>query len=191
MAIVAISPPLASAKAARCVPAEGVLAGFRAATSAKPAPKTPFLALNPKTKIGGSKGESRAVGKKRRLADYKGKGVVLNFWATWCAPCVREMPALDNLRALLAEDGIEVLALSEDRRALDKVPPFFKTHEIKNLETLMDEKGRVSRAMGVQGLPTTILVGRDGKTVGRLVGVAEWDDEKVVSFLRECLGREQ
>jgi len=113
---------------------------------------------------------------------------VLNFWATWCAPCVREMPALDRLTAEVEGDGIRVLTVSEDRKGGPVVRKFFKVNGIKNLPMLVDIKQGLLRAFGIRVLPTTVLVGRDGREVARMVGVHEWDTPETAEYLRACLG---
>lgn len=121
------------------------------------------------------------------LANFKGHGLVLNFWATWCAPCVREMPSLDRLAKALRGSGIEVIAISEDRKALKKVPPFFADTGIKNLDLYFDVRGALSRKIGAEGLPTTVLITPDGVILGRVMGALEWDSHEVESYLRKAL----
>jgi len=121
------------------------------------------------------------------LKSFKGQGVVLDFWATWCAPCVREMPALANLAAKLAARGVRVVAISEDRKALDLVPPFYADKGIKNLELYYDVKSHLSRTIGVEGLPTTVLISADGHEIGRVKGALEWDASEIVEFLATSL----
>jgi thiol-disulfide isomerase/thioredoxin len=130
---------------------------------------------------------SDATGTERRLADYSGHGMVINFWATWCPPCVREMPALDRLRAALAGDGIEVLALSGDRNGNSVVAPFYEKNGIGNLPVSIDKGLAAARGMGIQGLPTTVLIDDAGYEIGRLVGAAEWDAPEAIAFLQSCL----
>jgi len=122
------------------------------------------------------------------LSAFKGQGVVLNFWATWCLPCVREMPALDNLATKLKERGVHVVALSEDRKALDMVPAFYASKGIENLDIYYDVKSRLSRKLGVAGLPTTVLIAADGHEVGRVKGAVEWDADAIVEYLAQALG---
>lgn len=117
----------------------------------------------------------------------KGTGVIVNFWATWCAPCIKEMPQLDALKANLAADGIPVIAVSQDRGGLAQVKPFFAKHGYKNLAIHLDPKGAFARANKVRGLPTTILYDGDGREKGRLEGVAEWDAPEIETFIRACL----
>jgi len=122
------------------------------------------------------------------IGSLKGSGLIINFWATWCVPCVKEMPALDNLAGELAGKGVKVLALSVDRQPLEKVPAFFETIGVKNLGVYYDDKGMISRLMGVKGLPTTVLVSHDGSVLGSVSGMVEWDDPEVVSYLARILG---
>jgi len=121
------------------------------------------------------------------IASLKGRGVVLNFWATWCAPCVREMPALDRLAKKLAGTGVDVIAVSEDRKALKKIQPFFDANAIQNLGVFYDEKNRLSRKVGVEGLPTTVLIAADGQITGRVLGVLEWDSPETINYLVQTL----
>ena len=121
------------------------------------------------------------------LANFKGRGLVVNFWATWCMPCVREMPSLDRLAKALKGSGIEVVAISEDRKALEKVPPFFADRGIKNLDLYFDVRGALSRKLGADGLPTTVLITPDGEVLGRVMGALEWDAQEVESYLRRAL----
>jgi len=129
-----------------------------------------------------------AAGAERRVADYAGRGLVINLWATWCPPCVAEMPALDRLQAMLAPEGIEVLALSSDRGGAAQVAPFYERLGLRHLAILLDPMGRAGRALGARGLPTTVIVGRDGQELARLEGAAEWDRADMVAALRALIG---
>ena len=171
--IFSIFPRQASVDAGRCVPGSEELAGFEAADPRKPVPRQIFV-------DGG--------GAERTIDYYRGRGVVMNFWATWCTPCVREMPALDRLRAAVDGAGVAVIALSEDRGGPEVVEKFFRRHGIGNLPVLMDRRQGMLGGLGVLGLPTTVLVDRGGNEVGRVVGVAEWDTAPAIAFLRRCLG---
>lgn len=125
------------------------------------------------------------------IEGFRGTGLVINFWATWCLPCIKEMPALDNLAGELngsgTKGGIRVLALSVDRRALQKVPIFYKETKIKNLDIHFDEKGILSKKLGVKGLPTTVLIKADGSILGSVIGVLEWDNDVVREYLVRVL----
>ncbi len=125
--------------------------------------------------------------KELTINGLRGSGLIVNFWATWCVPCVREMPSLDRLAGKLSKSGIKVLALSVDRKALEKVPGFYAKTGVKNLDIYFDEKGVLSKLMGVKGLPTTILIKADGSILGSISGILEWDDEKVSGYLGRVL----
>ena len=123
-----------------------------------------------------------AEGGARTLADFAGRPVLLNLWATWCVPCVAEMPALDRLAAALP--GLAVLPLSSDRGGAAKVAQFYAQNAITHLPTLLDPRGDAARALGARGIPTSIVVGRDGQGLARLEGAAEWDSSEMIAWLR-------
>jgi thiol-disulfide isomerase/thioredoxin len=125
-----------------------------------------------------------AEGKELTLADFRGRVLVVNFWATWCAPCVEEMPALDRLHASLGSEGIEVAAISVDRGGLRQVAPFFEVNGLKHLPVYLDPSGASMRAFAVRGLPTTIAIDRQGRDAGRLEGAAHWDSDQAKRLLR-------
>lgn len=130
-------------------------------------------------------------GVERSLQEHLGSGLVVNFWATWCAPCVEEMPALDALNKALDGTGVQVLTLSADLKGAEAVRPFFARHGIETLPVLLDRRGRLAQAFGVPGLPTTVLIGPGGQEVGRVMGIAAWDDPAVVDFIENCLAPPQ
>jgi thiol-disulfide isomerase/thioredoxin len=129
-----------------------------------------------------------ASGAETDLSAFAGQGVVLNLWATWCAPCVAEMPALDRLSALLAADRIAVVPVSSDRGGKAQVEPFFARTGVKNLGIWLDPGGTAQRALGARGLPTTVLLDRQGRERGRLEGAASWDGEALVAAVRRLCG---
>jgi len=109
-----------------------------------------------------------------RLSDYKGKLVLLNFWASFCAPCRKEMPALERLSQQYHESGFVVLAISADRDNLKQVEQYIKDGGY-SFPVLLDTEGEVRRNYEVRALPTSYLIGRDGRFIGRIVGEREWD----------------
>jgi thiol-disulfide isomerase/thioredoxin len=127
----------------------------------------------------------------RSLADFRGKVVVLNLWATWCAPCKLEMPSLDRLQAELGGPDLQVVALSLDRAGTeDRVDRFLKDEiGAEHLELYRDPEAATSRALGVLGLPTTVIVDREGREVGRALGHRDWDTEAAKDYLRGVMAR--
>ncbi|MBL8831498.1 MAG: TlpA family protein disulfide reductase [Rhodospirillales bacterium] len=125
-----------------------------------------------------------AEGRDLSLADFRGRVAVVNFWATWCAPCVEEMPALDRLHAALKKEKIEVVAISVDRGGLRQVAPFFASHDLRSLPVYLDPAGGSMRAFAVRGLPTTVVIDAEGRERGRLEGAAEWDSPAAQRLLR-------
>lgn len=122
-------------------------------------------------------------GKELTLGDFKGKVVVLNLWATWCVPCLKEMPSLQRLHAKMRDKGVVVAAVSQDRAGAKIVTPFIEKHGLKALPIYLDTKGVVLRAINGRGLPTTLVIDREGREVGRLEGDAEWDGPAAQALL--------
>ncbi len=120
----------------------------------------------------------------RRIADYKGKVLVVNFWARWCAPCLKEMPSLDRLQGKMKSEGIEVLPITLDRTGAKSAKSFYERIEAKHLPILVDKGRKFVRELGVSGLPTTLIIGPEGNEVGRLMGPAEWDSQDAIDLLR-------
>ncbi len=152
---------------------EAELSGYIPVRGDKPVPQTSVL---------------DKAGKPVSIADFRGRGVVMNFWATWCAPCVKEMPSLDRLEAKLENDGIEVLAINEDDRDFELVARYYRKLGLEHLAMLVDRGKVLMRATKVFSLPTTLLIDGEGDEVAGVLGPAEWDDERIVAFLRRCLG---
>jgi thiol-disulfide isomerase/thioredoxin len=129
-----------------------------------------------------------AQGNQLSLADFRGQVVVLNLWATWCAPCRREMPSLDRLQAEHGGDRLHVLPLSIDRGGLEQIEAFYDEVGIRHLKIYRDPKAATSRALGAFGLPTTVVFDRDGREVGRVLGPDEWDSDEAVAALQALMG---
>lgn len=126
-------------------------------------------------------------GKPLTIADFKGKVVLLNLWATWCAPCRLEMPALDRLQAAVGSDKFEVVALSLDKDGVDKARKFFAETKIAHLKFYIDPTGKEGFNLKPVGLPTTFLIDAEGREIGRLAGPAEWDSEAAKALIAEAL----
>ena len=108
------------------------------------------------------------------LADYRGKVVLVNFWATWCAPCREEMPALDTLQREMGGPDFQIVTIATGRNAPARIADFFAETGVTALPTLMDPRQQLARDMGVVGLPVSVLIDRDGHEVARLLGEADW-----------------
>ena len=154
-------------------PRTGWMQNFTVAEAGPPAPGTAFTRRN---------GESYTLEK------FRGKVVLVNFWATWCGPCVRELPSLKRLNARLGGDRLAILALSQDRGGWDRIKPFWEKHGLGGLTAFHDAKALTARAAKVRALPTTVLYGRDGRELGRLTGHAEWDSDEALALLRHYTG---
>jgi thiol-disulfide isomerase/thioredoxin len=109
------------------------------------------------------------------LAEHRGKYVLLNFWATWCAPCREEMPALDRLQAEFGGDRFAVVTVATGRNAVPAIQRFFAEQGVTNLPIWRDPKQEFARAMGVLGLPVSVLIDPEGREIARLTGPAIWD----------------
>ena len=129
-----------------------------------------------------------AEGKGHGAADFTGQGLVVNLWATWCPPCVAEMPALDRAQAALSAEGVRVLALSSDRDGRAKVEPFYRDRGIRHLGLWLDPRGAAQRALGARALPTTVIIDRKGQERARLEGPAEWDKPELLAAIRRLVG---
>lgn len=140
----------------------------------EPLPMTPFLA-----------GDGEEV----TLADFEGQVVLLNFWATWCPPCIKEMPDLDALAAAVADEPIAVVAVNADRQPLDVAPAWLMEQGLENLDVYADEKQALARALKIRGMPTTILISPEGEKLAYKEGVAAWADPDFVAALKALAAR--
>jgi len=128
-------------------------------------------------------------GKTLALSDFRGKVIVLNLWATWCTPCLAEMPMLDRLQHQLADQGAIVIALSLDRGGKDAVEAFYRQAAIRNLGVFLDPSMRAISEARTSGLPTTLLIDANGMELGRVTGPMEWDAPAAVDLVRKALQR--
>jgi thiol-disulfide isomerase/thioredoxin len=128
-------------------------------------------------------------GRELTLGDFRGKVVLLNIWATWCVPCREEMPTLDTLQARLGGDDFHVLPLSIDRAGMPAIRQFYEEIGIRHLGMYLAEDIRAMMAFAAYGLPTTILIDRQGHELGRLVGPAEWDSPEAIAQFETIIER--
>ena len=126
-------------------------------------------------------------GNSRKLSDFQGKLIILNFWATWCPPCRAEMPSMERLYRKLKAEGLEIVAI-DLREGANLVEPFVKEYSL-TFPVLLDRDGRVGAKYGVRSIPTTYVIGRDGTVIAGRIGGQEWDGTEVETLLRALLER--
>ncbi len=122
-------------------------------------------------------------GQSHNLQDFHGKFIVLNLWATWCGPCVEEMPSLDRLQSKLGGKDFVVLTMSEDHDGVAAAEAFFKRYSIKSLTPYTDAAGRAPSLVRARGLPTSLLINANGLEVGRVTGQTQWDSPESISTI--------
>ena len=164
-AIMPAAPPLASETAG----AGGPLALL---PTPRPVPVVDFVDVN---------------GKPMTLADFGGRVVLLNVWATWCAPCRKEMPTLDRLEQKMGGPNFQVVPLSIDRQGRGVVEKFYREVGIKALGIYLDQSSKAAGDLGVVGLPTTLLIDRKGHELGRKIGPDDWDGPETVTLIRRAV----
>ena len=120
--------------------------------------------------------------KKISFSDFKGKILLVNFWATWCAPCIKEMPSLDRLKSKI-KGNFDVVAISVDRDGVSKVTDFFNNNKITYLERFFDIKNSIAKEIGLFGVPTSYFVNKNGEIIGYYQGDMEWDNKTVIEFI--------
>ena len=121
------------------------------------------------------------------LASFRGRVVLLNVWATWCVPCRKEMPTLDRLQSRLGGKDFLVMALSIDRKGVEAVRGFYQEVGVEKLAVYVDPSGRGSHGLAIPGVPTTLLIDREGREVARKLGEAEWDSPELVSLVEKTI----
>ena len=118
------------------------------------------------------------------LDDFKGKLLILNFWATWCAPCREEMPSLDNLQSNTELDNLKIFPINIGREDLPKSESFFRELKIKNLEIYFDAPITLAKKFALRGVPTTIIFNKEGKEFARIIGSIDFNDEEFINWLK-------
>ena len=117
------------------------------------------------------------------LNDYRGNLILLNFWATWCAPCKEEMPSLDRLQANKKLDNLKIFPINVGQDSLEKATLFFGDLKIKNLDLYFDPPVTLAKKFGLRGIPTSILFNKDGLEFARIIGSINFEDEKFLEWL--------
>lgn len=128
-----------------------------------------------------------AKGQKRSLADYKGHVLLVNLWATWCGPCVEEIPTLAALAGQMRAYGGLVLPISIDANGAQTVRPFYALHAITDLPILLDTDGDNLDVLNTDGVPVSLIIDPAGRLVGRLDGSANWNTPRVRAFLQSLV----
>jgi thiol-disulfide isomerase/thioredoxin len=126
-------------------------------------------------------------GKELTLNDFKGRLTLVNFWATWCAPCRKEMPSLEVLSNQIGGDTFKVVTIATMRSSEEAVEKFFNDNNIIDLPKFRDPKGYLARASGVAALPLTILLDRNGNEISRLIGDADWAQDETIEFIKKAI----
>ncbi|MEL6681016.1 MAG: TlpA disulfide reductase family protein [Pseudomonadota bacterium] len=127
-------------------------------------------------------------GEDMTIANYRGKHIVLNFWATWCAPCRTEMPHLSALQTAMGGDDFEVVTIATGRNPLPGMQRFFEEIGVENLPLHTDARQSLARSLGVLGLPVTIIFDPDGNEVARMQGDADWSSQNAMDILQALMG---
>ena len=118
------------------------------------------------------------------LDDFKGKLIILNFWATWCAPCKEEMPSLDNLQSNIKLNNLKIFPINIGQEDISKTEFFFKELKIKNLDVYIDAPITLAKKFSLRGVPTTILFNKEGKEFARIMGSIDFNDEEFINWLK-------
>ncbi len=129
------------------------------------------------------------AGKALLLSAFRGKILVLDIWATWCGPCRKEMPTLDRLQARLGGSDFEVIPLSTDSQGFGAIDAFYRESGITHLAKYLDLYNEAMGRLNMLGIPTALLIDRQGRELGRLVGPAEWDRDDMIAFLKAIIAR--
>ena len=129
----------------------------------------------------------KSEGQKVSLNSYKSKPLVINFWATWCAPCKKEMPSLDKLKKLDSFKDINIIPINIGGESYKKSKEFFDEFKIENLEIFTGSGPQFSKLFKLRGLPTTILIDKNGFEIGRIVGYVDFSDKSLLDWLTKTL----
>ena len=113
--------------------------------------------------------------------------LVINFWATWCAPCKKEMPSLNNLAENMKQDDVRIITVASGRNSKEAIEYFFSDNDLTNLKKYRDPKGKMAMSYGVTALPTTVVIDPSGKEIGRIIGDIDWNTENIHAFFRNLL----
>ena len=119
------------------------------------------------------------------LNEYTGKLIILNFWATWCAPCKEEMPHLDNLQSNNELENLKIFPINVGKEKIEKIEKFFLELKVKNLDIYFDDSIKLANLFSLRGIPTSIIINKDGEEFARIMGAIDFNDKKFVEWLRK------
>ena len=122
---------------------------------------------------------------KININEYKGKLLLLNFWATWCAPCKEEMPSLDKLQVNPELDEIKIFAINIGKENLDKANKFFLDLNIKNFQPYFDPPTTLAKTFSLRGVPTSILINKEGQEFARVMGSIDFEDKNFIDWIKK------
>jgi thiol-disulfide isomerase/thioredoxin len=170
-----------------------IVVGVRMAVEPGPSPDTAALAAIDVTAVTPPKpippvAFADEAGHSLSLADFKGRAVLLNLWATWCVPCQKEMSSLDRLQAKLGGPRFQVIAVSIDKQGGAVVQSFYRQLGLQALGVYLDPSGKAPSTLGIEGVPATLLIDVTGREIGRKLGALEWDSPAVIDTLRKVTG---
>jgi len=174
--IAVVSCGCAQAMAADTPPRTGWMEQFTLNAPPPPVPDTPF---------------TDADGRAAKLADFQGRLTLVNFWATWCAPCVRELPSLDRLQTAFDDTKFRVVAINEDRGGAAVAKPFLAKLGLTRIALYIDKRLALAQALGLRGMPTSYLIDPSGRVIGALTGPAEWDAPEAKALIGYYLNRKK
>ncbi len=113
--------------------------------------------------------------------------LLINFWATWCSPCTKEMPSLNELQSKFEKNQLKIITIATGRNNPNKIVNFFEEYNLTNLENYRDPKGKLALNLGVLGLPFSIIISRDKKDIARLIGPIDWSKKEVEDLFLELI----
>ena len=117
--------------------------------------------------------------------------LLINFWATWCSPCTKEMPSLNRLQSKFEKNQLKIVTIATGRNNPNKIKDFFEEYNLTNLENYRDPKGKLALELGVVGLPFSIIISRDRKDIGRLIGPIDWSKKEVEDLFLELIMKQE
>ena len=120
-----------------------------------------------------------------KLNDYKGKLVILNFWATWCSPCKKEMPYLDTLQSINKLENLKIFPINVGKEKIEKAEKFFLELKIKNLDIYFDDTVKLPNLFSLRGIPTSVIINKNGEEFARIMGALDFTDKNFIEWLRK------